>query len=188
MHRSSVMSLTLVGTFLVASACQDPAPAPSATAQLYGHAAGAGPAAVGGEVERQVAGLRALTASFHQFDAAAAAGWSTKITECFANAELGGMGYHYGNTAYIDGAVDVLQPELLLYEPQKNGKLRLVAVEYIVPFGAWTAATPPQLYGVDFHRNEAFGIWALHVWHERHNPRGMFADWNPKVTCDNAAS
>lgn len=191
MHRSNLTRLALVATFVVGAACQDPAPAPSVAAQLHsGHAASSKgePAAVSGEVQRQVARLRALTAGFHQFDAAVAAGWNTKITECFSNPELGAMGYHYGNTAYIDGAVDALQPELLLYEPQKNGKLRLVAVEYIVPFTAWTASEPPQLYGQAFHRNEAFGIWALHVWHERHNSRGMFADWNPKVTCDNATT
>lgn len=83
--------------------------------------------------------------------------------------------------------MNALEPELLLYEPQKNARLRLVAVEYIVPFGAWTAHDPPELFGQSFHRNEAFGIWALHVWHFRHNSRGMFADWNPAVTCDNAA-
>lgn len=185
MKGSSVI-LTLVAA-IVATACRDTAPAPVASeaAQLHAHS-GSGPVALSSGAERDVARLRALTAKFHQFDAAVAAGWSVRITECFENAELGGMGFHYGNTAYIDGAVDVLQPELLLYEPQKNGTMRLVAVEYIVPFTAWTASEPPRLFGQSFHRNEAFGIWALHVWHERHNPRGLFADWNPKVDCDNA--
>ena len=42
---------------------------------------------------------------------------------------------------------------------------------------------PPSLYGRAFHRNEAFGLWVLHVWHFRHNPAGMFMDWNPTVSC-----
>jgi hypothetical protein len=114
------------------------------------------------------------------------AGWSAPIEACLSDPQLGGMGLHYGNPALIDGRVDAMEPELLLYEPQKNGKLRFVAVEYIVPFTAWQGDAPPMLYGQSFHRNETFGIWALHVWHERHNPRGMFADWNPKVTCRHA--
>jgi hypothetical protein len=183
--RRASRPLLFVGA-LLATACQSGPPAPPSAAELHSHAPVVQASAVGGDVERQVARLRALTARFHDFDAAVAAGWSTKITECFSNAGVGGMGFHYGNAAYIDGVVDALQPELLLYEPQKNGKLRFVAVEYIVPFTAWTAQQPPQLYGQSFARNEPFGIWALHVWHERQNPRGLFADWNPKVNCDNA--
>jgi hypothetical protein len=127
-----------------------------------------------------------VTARFHDIQAAAKAGWSTRITDCFEDPTLGGMGFHYGNTALIDDKVDALQPELLLYEPQKNGALRFVAVEYIVPFTAWTRPAPPRLYGLDFHRNEAFGLWVLHVWHFRENPRGTFVDWNPRVSCQYA--
>src|SRR6187455_1761743 len=41
---------------------------------------------------------------------------------------VGGMGFHYGNPAYVEdgGAVNLLQPELLLYEPQKNGQMRFI--------------------------------------------------------------
>ena len=176
-------------TMVVAGACGDSAPA---TARNVGvemhtsHATAAGVVTLSAEVNRNIAALRATTARFHRFEAAAAAGWSAQITPCFENPGVGGMGFHYGNPALIDGRVDELEPELLLYEPQKDGTLRFVAVEYIVPLDAWTSAQPPRLFGQQFHRNEAFGIWALHVWHMRHNPSGMFADWNPKVTCDNA--
>jgi hypothetical protein len=27
------------------------------------------------------------------------------------------------------------------------------------------------------------GIWYLHVWIWEPNPSGLFADWNPSVTC-----
>lgn len=181
-------------TIALAAACQNPeettAPtAPGSQAHASsGHSDERGQAGEPGRaVQRQIARLRTLTAPFHRFDAAVTAGWGTKITDCFSDPQLGGMGYHYGNTAYIDGIVDPLKPELLLYEPGKKGELRFVAVEYIVPFDAWTEEEPPTLYGQVFHRNEAFGIWALHVWHVRHNPRGMFADWNPKVSCRYAA-
>lgn len=138
------------------------------------------------DVQSQVAQLRAVTARFQRFAAADSAGWDTRITDCFSDPTQGAMGFHYGNTDLIDGNVDPLNPELLLYEPQKNGTLKFVAVEYIVPFGAWTAAEPPRLYGLDFHRNEAFGLWILHVWHFRENPNGLFMDWNPKVSCQYA--
>jgi hypothetical protein len=75
------------------------------------------------------------------------------------------------------------RPEVLLYEPMGEGRLRLIGVEFIIPFTAWTAAEPPTLYGQTFARNETFQVWALHVWPWRENPRGMFSDWNPKVSC-----
>lgn len=184
MNRSSV--LLIAAAALIATGCGDAEPVGAGAAQLHAHSMSATPVALSADAAKDVARLRALTARFHRFDVAVAEGWSAKITECFADPSQGGMGFHYGNPKYINGMVDVLEPELLLYEPQKNGSMRLVAVEYIVPFTAWTASEPPRLYGQSFHRNEAFGIWALHVWHERHNPRGMFMDWNPKVTCDNA--
>jgi hypothetical protein len=29
----------------------------------------------------------------------------------------------------------------------------------------------------------AVGFWLKHAWIWKHNPAGMFADWNPEVTC-----
>lgn len=183
MHRSAVLAL-----FCFAVACEQPPAAATSPSQagveaLTSHGAAHHKGPVSANVERQVARLREVTARFHRFDAAAKAGWGSRITECFSDPKLGGMGYHYGNVGLIDGTVEALKPELLLYEPTKNGKLRFVAVEYVVPFTAWTGREPPSLYGRSFHRNEAFGLWVLHVWHFRHNPAGLFADWNPKVSC-----
>lgn len=183
MYRSPVFLIALA----VLSACRDTAPVAAGSAQLHSHSMSTGPVALSAEVNRDIARLRAATAKFHQFETAVAAGWSEQITQCFENADVGGMGFHYGNLGLFDGRVDVLEPELLLYEPQKNGNMRLVAVEYVVPFSVRPrTAPPPQLYGQSFMPNDPFQIWALHVWHERHNPRGMFADWNPQVNCDNA--
>jgi hypothetical protein len=180
-------SLSLALTTLVVACNQSPDAPTSPPQGLVSHAAPHHSAIVSAKVEREIASLRKVTAPFHRFETAADAGWGTQITGCFSDPVRGGMGYHYGNTALIDGTVEALKPELLLYEPTKNGKLRFVAVEYIVPFTAWTAAAPPQLYGQSFHRNEAFGLWVLHVWHFQHNPSGMFADWNPGVSCAFAA-
>ena len=93
----------------------------------------------------------------------------------------GGMGYHYGKTAFIDGNARLLEPEILMYEPQRDGSLQLVGIEYVVPLSA--AANPPSLFGLEFHRNEAFQLWVLHVWLYKDNPSGMFTDWNPTVSC-----
>jgi hypothetical protein len=138
-------------------------------------------------INQQLAALRRLTAPFHNFNKARAAGYTAQITPCLEMPPLGGMGFHYGDPDFIDGTVNLLEPELLLYEPEANGRLRLVAVEYIVPFGfVPPTAEPPTLLGQEFHQNHEFGLWGLHVWLWRHNPSGIFADWNPKVSCENA--
>jgi len=59
--------------------------------------------------------------------------------------------------------------------------LKLVAVEYIVPWTAWAPAAPPQLFGRPFFRNTTLHLWALHAWIWRPNPSGMFANYNPAV-------
>jgi hypothetical protein len=140
--------------------------------------------ALGADVNQDLAALRRVTAAFHDFDNATAAGWSAQITVCLEDPTLGAQGFHYGNPAFIDGEANLLEPELLLYEPQSNGRFRLVGIEYIVPFTIVPAtADPPTLFGQDFHQNFVFGVWALHVWVWRHNPSGLFADWNPQVSC-----
>jgi hypothetical protein len=138
------------------------------------------------DVNKDLATLRQVTASFHQFDNATAAGWAAKITGCMVDPTLGGMGFHYGNPALIDGTARVDQPELLLYEPEKNGNLRLVAVEYIIPYTFHTReSAPPVLFGKEFKQNDVFQLWGLHAWVWENNPSGMFANWNPDVNCDN---
>jgi hypothetical protein len=153
------------------------------------------PAAVSASTASQVAQLRRLVASFHDFDTAVRAGWSAPITPCLVAADLpsqpgvGAMGLHYGNLDYIQdgGVVDLLQPELLLYEPEKNGKLRFVGVEYIVPFADHPAtAAPPTLLGQPFAQVPEFGVWGLHIWVGRENRSGIFMPWNPKVSCESA--
>jgi hypothetical protein len=132
------------------------------------------------EQQRDLNALRRATQSYSSFSAAQAAGYSEKLTECMADA-TGGMGYHYGKVANIDGNASLLEPEILMYEPQPDGSLRFVGIEFVVPLSA--SATPPSLFGLQFHRNEAFQLWVLHVWLYKDNPSGMFSDWNPTVSC-----
>ncbi len=144
----------------------------------------------GSDVNAQLAALRQVTASFQQFENGSHAGWSTQITPCMTDpGGLGGMGFHYGKTNLIDGTARVETPQLLLYEPEKNGRLRLVAVEYIIPYSFHSRdAVAPRLFDQPFEQVDAFGVWGLHAWVWKDNPRGMFAAWNPTVNCDNTTA
>jgi hypothetical protein len=170
---------------MTVAACDNPTTTDaSAVERLTAVASQAG---LGASVNRDLATLRQVTAQFHRFEAASNAGWSARITGCMTDPALGGMGYHYGNAGLIDGSVSVDKPELLLYEPEKNGTLRLVAVEYIIPYAYHArSAEAPELFGQKFKQNDTFQLWGLHAWVWEENPSGMFASWNPRVTCDNA--
>ena len=176
------LGITLLG------ACGDPAPT-GTRSPLRPQAAPSFSAAKAAE-NRDLATLRASTAGFHRFDVAKQAGYTflfmNMCMEDGSPAKLGGMGYHYVNTTLLDGSVDVANPEALLYAPDRNGRLDLVAVEYVIPKAAWSAAQPPELFGKQFKLN-AFDLWALHVWVWEKNPSGLYADWNPRVSCANAA-
>ena len=93
---------------------------------------------------------------------------------------------------------DFLQPGVLIYEPQADSTMQLVAVENLTFVSAWEAAghtDPPSYQGVPFDRmqddpatemDEAHGFephYDRHVWVYRTNPNGMFAQFNPKVSC-----
>lgn len=144
----------------------------------------------GPSVAKDLALLRQVTAPFHSFERATAAGWAAQITPCMTDpGGAGGMGFHYGNLSLFDGSATVDKPELLLYEPDRNGKLSLVAVEYIIPYTfVPRSAAPPVLFGQQFKQVDVFQLWGLHAWVWSENPSGMFADWNPRVTCENATS
>lgn len=131
--------------------------------------------------------IRRVTAPFHDIEVARNAGWSTQITSCLVDPNgAGAMGFHYGNTTLINGAAHVDKPQLLLYEPTEDGGLRLMAVEYIIPYSFHSRdAAPPVLLGQQFLQFDAFQVWGLHVWVWKENPSGLFAPWNPLVSCSN---
>lgn len=103
-------------------------------------------------------------------------------------ARVGGNGTH----------TDFRQPAVLIYEPQANGSLELVAVENLVFMDAWHAAghaEPPTFHGVPYDRmvddpatatDEAHMFephYDRHVWIYRENPNGVFTSFNPAVSC-----
>jgi hypothetical protein len=144
----------------------------------------------------QLAELRKVTARFQNQDAATAAGYATQITPCWAHHSAGAMGYHFGKTDLIDAEVDLLEPELLVYEPLAGGHMKLVGMEYLVPLAAWEEAghdledpaDVPELLGEQFTRHSFLPVFKLHIWLWRQNPAGVYADWNPNVTCAHADS
>lgn len=123
--------------------------------------------------------------------------------------ELGAMGIHFfrpdllginRKEPRVDGTgvhTDFLKPSILIYEPQADGSLELVAVENLVFKKAWDAQSEsmPSYYGVDYDYmwdnpeteiDEAHMFephYDRHVWLFRENPNGVFAQFNPNVTC-----
>jgi hypothetical protein len=145
----------------------------------------------------ELAAVRQATARFHSVEAALDAGYELGyvngagvriITGCIAHPTAGAMGYHYFNKQLVDDlVVDVLKPEALVYAPGPNGTLQLAAVEYVVPgpnSNPPAVSEPPTVLGMEMHiLVPAVGFYIHHAWVWRHNPAGMFADWNPQVTC-----
>lgn len=156
---------------------------------------GAGPAiddarlAMGGnaEIHADLATLRRVTARYHDIAAAEQDGF----IPAFACQEFteGALGVPYVHLdRLLDGVLNIEEPEVLFYEPQRTGRMRLVGVELVVPTALWTEPDPPVLLGQEFHLNEEEGLYGIHAWVWRHNPAGMFAFAHPLVTCEFAAA
>ena len=103
------------------------------------------------------------------------------------------MGLHYVNMPLVaDKQLDVNQPEVILFEPTRNGGIRITGVDYLVIAADWDAThdSPPELMGQLFHLFDSpnrFGLppfYTLHVWAWKNNPNGTFVNWNPDVSCD----
>ena len=166
----------------------------AATAGLALFAASAAPALAADTDARQA---RQGTAAYHELEQAKADGYGlftdAQGIACIDNPPEGSMGIHYVRGELVgDAAVDAATPEALVYEPTANGRLRLVAVEYVVFQAAWDAqhSSPPSLFGREFESvgiTNRYGLppfYELHAWLWKHNPSGAFEDWNPRVSCD----
>ena len=113
---------------------------------------------------------------------------------CVSGGDYGAMGLHYVNLSLVDGDVDARYPEIILFEPRPNGRIRITGVDFLVPVAAWEekhpGEGPPMLMGQLFHLFDSpnrFGLdpfYTLHVWAWKDNPNGTFVNWNPDVSCD----
>ena len=135
--------------------------------------------------------VRQVIEPFRDVTQARAAGYG-EFLGCVSGAQEGAMGVHFVNSTFVgDGEIDVNHPEAIIYEPRNDG-FHLVGVEYLVLADAWNAhhPTPPVLEGQVFQFNDSPNrfrlpaFYELHVWAARDNPRGAFADWNPRVSCE----
>jgi hypothetical protein len=170
------------------------------------------------EVADAVAAMRDAVERFRDVEVALAEGYvRDPANHCFTAEmmgmppEWGVMGIHYfrpdllGVTATepkVDGNglhLDWDNPSILIYEPQADGSLELVAVENLVFQAAWEAAgnaEPPTLLGRTWDTmaddpatevDEAHGFAPhhdQHVWVFRDNPSGVLEPFNPAATCE----
>lgn len=139
--------------------------------------------------------VKRATARYRDLKVALYEHW-TPATPCVSGPSTGAMGVHFVLPERLgDAAVYADAPEALIYEPQPNGSMRLVGVEFILFAANWATAHPeggapkleghlmnyvgaPNRYGLD-------AFYELHVWAWEDNPEGSFADWNTNVTCEN---
>jgi hypothetical protein len=172
--------------------------------------------------EPDLPAVRAATERFQDVKVALAEGYIADPANMCDTAAMmgrpaakGAMGVHYfrpdllGITAppnpRVDGNgthTDFNKPAILIYEPQADGSMVLVAVENLVFKKAWEAAgndKPPTFHGVPYDHmfddpatpaiDEAHNFephYDRHVWIYRDNPAGVFAQFNPNVSCVHA--
>ena len=136
--------------------------------------------------------VRDATERFRDVAAAEAEGYQLMFG-CVSGPDSGAMGLHYVNLPLVvDGELDPARPEIVIYEPSKNGRLELVGADFLVFADAWDqkGIGTPQLMGQLLHLFESpnrFGLpafYTLHVWAWKENPTGMFVNWHSKISCE----
>lgn len=171
-----------------------------------------------GPGEPTLAEVRAVTEKYQDVNVALAEGFIRDPSDMCETADMmgrpasaGAMGVHYfrpdllGITAPPNPRVngngthtDFRAPSILIYEPQADGSMQLVAVENLVFQTSWAAAghtAPPTFHGVPYDNmkddpatatDEAHSFephFDRHVWIYRENPNGVFEPFNPSVSC-----
>ena len=129
--------------------------------------------------------VRKATSRFEDVSTAIEEGY--RPIPCVSGANGGAMGIHYVNSRYLtedNNSLDIAKPEAVLYEPQMDGSLELVGVEYV------TFEGPAALEGHLLHHHGSpnrYGLdpyYELHVWAHRENPAGPFVGMNTAVSCE----
>jgi len=136
--------------------------------------------------------VRDATERYLDVTAAEADGYALQFG-CVSGPDAGAMGMHFVKGALVgDDVIDPARPEIVIYEPKADGRLKLAGADFLVLKDVWDAkhAAPPQLMGQLFHLFEApnrFGLpafYTLHVWAWKDNPNGSFVNWHPDVKCE----
>jgi hypothetical protein len=114
---------------------------------------------------------------------------------CVSGESEGAMGLHFVNGDLVgSGVIDATRPQIVIYEPTPNGRLKLIGADFLVFADQWNSDPkhkgPPELMGQLFHLFDApnrFGLpafYTLHVWAWKDNPNGAFVNWHPSVSCE----
>ena len=164
-------------------------------ALLAGVAAGCGSDKITDtDLKSAITQIRDATEKYKDYKVALKDGF-TNTKNCVESpdgAKGGAAGIHFINfKRELDNKSDLRAPEELNYEPQADGSLVLVGVEFrrpiikgqkqapdVKPLGHLDGPLPPTIKG-DFRH------WQTHMWVWRNNPDGIFAPWNPKISCGN---
>jgi hypothetical protein len=172
-----------------------------------------------GEKEPSLEEVRAIAEKYRDVNIAKAEGYTTDnkcvTAEMLGHpAAMGAMGLHYvrrdllglppkpsppgsGRVSGTGTHGDFRNPAMLVYEPQPDGSLQLVAVENLVFAAAWHGQSerPPTFHGRTWSLlkddprtklDEAHGWephYEQHLWVFRDNPNGAYSPFNPAVTC-----
>lgn len=140
--------------------------------------------------EPNLAAIRQATADYQDLDAALEDGFE-QLFDCTVNPNnpAEAMGQHYINPGRVDDKLKLTEPEVLMYEPQADGSMKFVGVEYIVFEQDWPKPHIPKFLGQTLKRKTAVGthpvdpFFEVHAWVWKDNPAGVFADWNTDVSC-----
>jgi len=139
-----------------------------------------------------IGAVRQATERFKDVKVAEAEGYSLMFG-CVSGPDYGAMGLHYVNLPLVlDGVLDPAKPEIIIYEPLPNGRLKMTGADFLIFAADWHAsnAATPALQGQLMHLFESpnrFGLpnfYTLHVWAWKDNPAGAFSNWHANVTCD----
>jgi hypothetical protein len=81
--------------------------------------------------------VRESTERFKDVALADAEGYKLKFG-CVSGPDSGAMGLHFVNGDLVgEGEIDATRPEIVIYEPLPNGRLRLIGADYLVLADAW---------------------------------------------------
>jgi hypothetical protein len=142
-------------------------------------------------VKRQLKVVKRATAKYRDVRLAVRDGY-VPTDECYGVPGRGVMGFHYANPALILNTVDnIRRPDILIYLPSKDGRRRLVAVEWYHLDADQDLSTDhdrPRLFDRPFdgpmiHEPGTPVHFDLHAWLFKHNPKGVFAPFNPAAHC-----
>ena len=145
-----------------------------------------------GQAAGLIKAVREATERFKDVAVAEAEGYSLMFG-CVSGPDSGAMGLHYVNLPLVlDGVLDPSQPEIIIYEPLPNGRLKMTGADFLVFAADWhkSNAATPELQGQLMHLFESpnrFGLpnfYTLHVWAWKENPTGTFTNWHSNVSCD----